>query len=76
MPDDLPVQGKEVYLGDGVYAGFDGYQIWLRTHHSDRPDDRITLEPSVYRCLREWIEQYPRLAQHMESAHRGRSILG
>ena len=22
--------GKEIYLGDGIYATFDGYQIWLR----------------------------------------------
>lgn len=23
---------KEQHLGDGVYASFDGYQIWLDTH--------------------------------------------
>ncbi|MGL4356160.1 MAG: hypothetical protein ACRCTP_20290 [Aeromonas popoffii] len=23
------------YLGDGVYASFDGYQIWLRTEGMD-----------------------------------------
>lgn len=36
---------SETYLGDAVYATFDGYQIWLRT--GDGNDNRIALEPSV-----------------------------
>ena len=40
---------SESYLGDGVYASFDGYQIWLRV------DDReIALEPAVYDRLVEY----------------------
>ena len=40
----------EAYLGDGVYASFDGYQIWLRT---DRDEGRhvIALEPAVFEAL-------------------------
>jgi hypothetical protein len=40
---------EEVYLGDAVYASFDGYIIWLRT--GDGNDQRIGLEPAVYYAL-------------------------
>lgn len=39
----------ERYLGDAVYASFDGYQIWLRT--GDGNNQRIALEPAVYAAL-------------------------
>ena len=44
--------GEETYLGDAVYAWFDGYQIWLRT--GDGNDNRIALEPGVYAALRKY----------------------
>lgn len=38
------------YLGDGVYAGHDGYQIWLTVgDHNNEP--LIALEPSVIDAL-------------------------
>lgn len=40
----------EQYLGDGVYASFDGYQIWLDTR-AQSPVSRIALEPGVFRAL-------------------------
>jgi hypothetical protein len=41
--------GFQDYLGDGVYASFDGYQIWLAANH---PDNRvIALEPMVFEAL-------------------------
>ena len=36
------------YLGDGVYASFDGYHIWLVTGSHDKPDNRVALEPFVF----------------------------
>ena len=39
----------ETYLGDAVYASFDGYNIWLRT--GDGNDQRIALEPVVLDAL-------------------------
>lgn len=41
------------YLGDGVYASFDGYYIWLRTgsHQDADATNRIALEPSVLDAL-------------------------
>lgn len=35
------------YLGDGVYAAHDGYQVWVATSDSNR----IALEPSVLAAL-------------------------
>jgi hypothetical protein len=44
MPDE-----RQQYLGDGVYASFDGYQIWLAAnHHANRV---IALEPAVFEAL-------------------------
>jgi hypothetical protein len=41
------------YLGDGVYATFDGYHIWLTTgsHEHDEATNRIALEPAVFEAL-------------------------
>lgn len=40
---------KIIYLGDGVYAEFDGEGIWLRTgdHRAERCDQRIFLENEI-----------------------------
>lgn len=38
------------YLGDGVYASFDGYHIWLDLRGQDSTT-RIALEPSVLESL-------------------------
>ena len=43
------------YLGDGVYASFDGYQIWLDTRAQD-PVNRIALEPNVWFSLMKYVE--------------------
>lgn len=43
------------YLGDAVYASFDGYHIWLRT--GDGNHQQIALEPSVYQSLRDYAKR-------------------
>ena len=45
MPDDTR------YIGDGVYAFFDGYAIWLHANDLEHPTDKICLEPSVMEGL-------------------------
>lgn len=35
------------YIGDGVYAGFDGFGIWLHANSHDHPTDKVYLEPNV-----------------------------
>lgn len=40
---------KDRYLGDGVYASFDGYQIWLAAnHHTNKV---VALDPRVLENL-------------------------
>lgn len=46
---------NEVYLGDAVYASFDGYQIWLRT--GDGNNNSVALEPETYFNLTKYVEQ-------------------
>jgi hypothetical protein len=44
-----------VYLGDGVYASFDGFQIWLAVgNHESRV---VALEPSVMQALIQYNER-------------------
>ena len=40
---DCPIE----YLGDGVYAIFDGVGIWLHANSHEFPTDKIYLEPEV-----------------------------
>jgi len=44
--DRVEGERDQTYLGDGVYASFDGYQIWLR---ADRfgAEQAIAVEPEV-----------------------------
>jgi hypothetical protein len=39
------------YLGDGVYALFDGFGIWLHANDHENPTDRVYLEPEVLEAL-------------------------
>ncbi|MCO4170235.1 hypothetical protein K8D10_00265 [Aeromonas veronii] len=38
------------YLGDGVYASFDGYQIWLRTEAMDGVNE-IAIDDQTWAAL-------------------------
>lgn len=40
---------EDRYLGDGVYASFDGYQIWLA--NGDQYNKVVALEPAVMIAL-------------------------
>jgi len=57
MPDE-----KHEYLGDGVYASFDGWHIWLRTGSHDSDDNKIALDPSVYASLVRYHEKLSKAA--------------
>lgn len=45
----MPAKSGETYLGDAVYASFDGYQIRLRT--GDRNNQVIYMDPSILTAL-------------------------
>ncbi len=46
-------RANHTYLGDGVYAEFDGYGIWLRTgdHRDSFCDAKIYIDPDVLYSL-------------------------
>lgn len=48
MPE--PTNPNVEYLGDGLYADFDGYQIWLHANHYPSPD-AVAIEPAVWLAL-------------------------
>lgn len=50
LREDSP---DETYIGDGVYASFDGEYIWLRAPHSTH-DERIALEHDVFFNLQKY----------------------
>ena len=54
--NELIVAGEreQVYLGDGLYASFDGYQIWLRTSDGLSVTNTIALEPQVMKALSDY----------------------
>jgi hypothetical protein len=62
---ELPIRDAETYLGDGVYASFDGFHVKLRAPRDDG-NHWIAMEPDVFQALRLWLDSYPRLKQHME----------
>jgi len=45
------------YVGDGVYALFDGYGIWLHTDHHEHPKNQIYIEPSVLKSLNNFAKR-------------------
>jgi len=40
---------QDTYLGDGVYASFDGHAIWLAVNH--HKNKQVALEPAVMAAL-------------------------
>jgi len=46
----------KAYIGDSVYAEFDGYSIILTTENNKAgdPSNRIVLEPQVFESLLLW----------------------
>ena len=53
-PDEFRnTYSKEIYLGDGLYAHFDGYHFVLRAPRWDE-DHHVALEPPVFDALLEY----------------------
>jgi hypothetical protein len=42
---------NKYYLGDAVYAHYDGYQIWLTTEDFEGFTHKIALDPDTYQRL-------------------------
>jgi len=48
---------KKEYLGDSVYASFDGYSIRLSTSNGYVEDNIIFLDPQVFQALVSWAKK-------------------
>lgn len=59
MPDN-----RKAYIGDGVYAEFDGYYIWLYTSNGVDESTRIALEPEVLSNLNNFATQLREAARN------------
>lgn len=47
---------EKTYLGDGVYAEHDGFQVWIWTSNGVRESERIALEPVTLKALNEFVK--------------------
>jgi len=47
----------EVYLGDGLYASFDGYQFKLAAWNGIDVHDQVFLEPDVLAAFMAYVER-------------------
>lgn len=56
---------EKTYLGNGVYASFDGYQIWLAVNH--HTNTVVALEPNMFNALVEFEKRPRRAARDKES---------
>ena len=52
-------ESGETYIGDGLYASFDGWQIRLRAHRIV-DDHEVFLEPGVWASLVEYVKSLNR----------------
>lgn len=57
---------QDVYLGDGVYCSFDGYQIWLAVN--ERGNKVVALEAQVLTKLIEYAFQVTNLMKMKEKS--------
>lgn len=56
MEQDLNFRDPQ-YLGDGVYVGHDGSQLWLRTGTHLNIYNQIALEPNVIKSLNDYAKR-------------------
>lgn len=46
---------RKTYLGDSVYAAFDGFSVVLTTENGGPPSNTIYMEPSVLAALDRFV---------------------
>jgi len=58
---------SEIYLGDGLYASFDGYAFTLRAPR-EHGDHYVVLEPFMIDAFNDFVRQMAeKMEQHDES---------
>ncbi len=51
---------NSTYLGDGLYADFDGWQIELYAWNGESKTNQVFLEPAVLAAFLLWLEELKR----------------
>jgi hypothetical protein len=49
------MKDKDTYLGDGVYASFDGFQIWLTFENHE--NNQVAIDSDVMKSLLAYAEK-------------------
>lgn len=52
------------YLGDGVYADFDGWAIVLTTENGVATTNTIVLEPEIWTMLKQYVNYLETSTRH------------
>jgi hypothetical protein len=52
----MATETKKVYLGDGLYADFDGYHFVLTTENGITTSNTIYLEPEILNNFLKYVE--------------------
>ena len=52
----LDMEQDDVYLGDGLYASFDGYQIELYASNGIQKTNQVYLDPHVLAAFLRYVE--------------------
>lgn len=63
------LDGDEVYLGDAVYASFDGYQVRLRCEAPAHPNI-IYIDPDVFHSLTTFVNSIKEEAAKVNSTNK------
>lgn len=53
-----PPAAEPVYLGDGLYADFDGYQIELYASNGVRKTNQVYLDSSTLHAFLNYVKQF------------------
>lgn len=61
-----PFTATDTYLGDGVYASFDGFQVWLAVNHHE--NKVVALDPKVLENLGRYAARLNETLTHDEGA--------
>jgi hypothetical protein len=48
---------KVEYLGDGLYAKFDGYQVWLLANSATSPTDKVALDNHTLDSFKRYLDR-------------------
>jgi hypothetical protein len=51
------VRGNDTYLGDGLYASYDGVYVRLYAHNGVRTTAEVVLEPVALDALLVWAKK-------------------